>query len=218
MSIGVPHIVVVDPAVRSPEVDTYNHMCGLAKLPLTYHMPALYGFHSFPSDESLIRGVVILGSAASVYDNLPWQRPLETWLRPLCEKGLPVLGLCYGHQMIAHMFGGKVSYVHPDKRKLTGIRQVHINLPELKCSGQRSLVVTHNEMVTTLSADFTVTSSSAEIEVEGLKHSKLPIFGFQAHIEATVDFLRERGMIEPHALRALPQSHSILRSFFELAS
>lgn len=215
-AITVPHIMVIDPCVHTPEVDTFNHMCGFAPLPLTYHMPALFGFHSFPTDESLIRGIIILGSAASVYDHLPWQKPLEAWLKPLCERGIPVLGLCYGHQMLAHMFGGKVAYIRADHEKSKGVREVDFTSSALNINGKKRLIVTHNEMVTDLPECMEIFASSSDVKIDGLKHRKYPVFGLQAHPEATVEFLRGRGMLEPQAIEALSDGYDVIRSFFSI--
>ena len=212
----VPHIMVIDPGVHTPEVDTFNHMCSFAPLPLTYHMPALFGFHSFPSDESMIRGIIILGSASSVYDRLPWQKPLEHWLLPLCEKGIPVLGLCYGHQMLAHMFGGKITYLNPEQEKLKGVRTVEFTSNALAIKGSKNLVVTHNEAVTELPECMEILATSSAVRIDGLKHRKWPVFGLQSHPEATVEFLRSHGMLVPQVIDALPDGYDVLRKFFEL--
>ena len=216
--ISVPHIVVIDPAVISPELDTFNHMCGMSKLPMSFHLPGLFGFQSFPVSDDLIKGVIVLGSASSVYDGLPWQRPLEAWLRPLCEKGIPVFGCCYGHQMIAHMFGGEITFARPDRAKLVGVRRIRLNLGQFSLIGERDFIVTHNAIVTKVPREFEIIASSAEIEVEGLKHKDKPIFSLQAHPEATVDFLRSRGLIEHRALQALLSGHEVIQFFLDYAA
>ena len=181
-------------------------------------MPALFGFHSFPSDndESLIRGIIILGSAASVYENLPWQRPFEAWLKPQCERGIPVLGLCYGHQMLAHMFGGKIAYMSEDQQKLKGIRMVEFSANALQLSGSHPLVVTHNEAVTELPDCMEVWATSSAVKIDGLKHKKWPVFGLQSHPEATIDFLRAHGMLEAQVIEALPSGHAVIKKFFDI--
>lgn len=216
--VTVPHIMVIDPGVNTPELDTFNHMSSFAPRPLTYHMPAMFGFNSFPSDndQSLIKGIVLLGSAASVYDNLPWQRPLEAWLKQQCERGVPVLGLCYGHQMLAHMYGGKVEYLTPDQHKLKGLRHVEFVANPLQVSGSRRLIVTHNEAVIALPDCMEMLATSSAVKIDGLKHKKLPIFGLQSHPEATIDFLRGHGMLEAQLIEALPDGHNILKKFFDI--
>jgi GMP synthase (glutamine-hydrolysing) len=55
-----------------------------------------------------LAGVLITGSHAMVTDGLPWSERLAGWLRGAVERGLPTLGVCYGHQLLAHALGGEV--------------------------------------------------------------------------------------------------------------
>ncbi len=57
-------------------------------------------------------GVVITGSHSMVTDNLPWSLQVEQWLPLLIEAEVPLLGICYGHQLLARALGGEVGY-HP---------------------------------------------------------------------------------------------------------
>jgi GMP synthase (glutamine-hydrolysing) len=53
-------------------------------------------------------GAVITGSRASVYWDEPWIPPLKEWVATATERGLPVLGVCFGHQVLAEALGGTV--------------------------------------------------------------------------------------------------------------
>lgn len=53
-------------------------------------------------------GVLITGSAAMVTDRHDWSERTADWLRGGLDAGLPVFGICYGHQLIAHALGGEV--------------------------------------------------------------------------------------------------------------
>ncbi len=55
-------------------------------------------------------GVIVTGSGAMVTDLLPWSEASAAWLRDAAHAGLPLLGICYGHQLIAHALGGQVGY------------------------------------------------------------------------------------------------------------
>jgi GMP synthase (glutamine-hydrolysing) len=56
-------------------------------------------------------GVVITGSAVSVYwdSEREWVEPISEWLRAAVDRGLPALGICFGHQLLAHALGGRVA-------------------------------------------------------------------------------------------------------------
>lgn len=55
-------------------------------------------------------GVLVSGSAAYVTDRAEWSERSAAWLRTAVEAGHPVLGICYGHQLLAHALGGAVDY------------------------------------------------------------------------------------------------------------
>lgn len=59
-----------------------------------------------------LAGVVMTGSHSMVTDHEPWSEAVAAWLRTAVAAELPVLGICYGHQLLAHALGGEVGY-HP---------------------------------------------------------------------------------------------------------
>src|SRR5438270_535754 len=66
--------------------------------------PALGGL---PEPES-VQALIITGSSSMVTDPSNSDLQAFRWLERTLDKNTPVLGICYGHQMIAHVLGGKV--------------------------------------------------------------------------------------------------------------
>jgi GMP synthase (glutamine-hydrolysing) len=53
-------------------------------------------------------GAVVSGSRSSVYWDEPWIPQVKTWVERAAETGMPMLGVCYGHQLLADALGGEV--------------------------------------------------------------------------------------------------------------
>jgi len=51
---------------------------------------------------------IVTGSRASVYWDEPWIDELKTWVTEAVDRGIPFLGICYGHQLLAEVLGGDV--------------------------------------------------------------------------------------------------------------
>lgn len=64
-----------------------------------------------------ISGIVITGSPAMVTDQDDWLLSTQNWLTKIIANDTPILGVCYGHQLLADMLGGRVGY-NPKGRNL----------------------------------------------------------------------------------------------------
>lgn len=62
-------------------------------------------------------GAVLTGSHAMATDEAEWSVGTENWLKELLHVGVPVLGICYGHHLLARAAGGKAGY-HPQGREV----------------------------------------------------------------------------------------------------
>ena len=62
----------------------------------------------FPASCEECDAWVITGSRANVYENLPWMQQLKTLIIAIDERRQPLVGICFGHQIIAEALGGVV--------------------------------------------------------------------------------------------------------------
>lgn len=58
-----------------------------------------------------VAGAVITGSAAMVTDRADWSERTAAWIRNAMDAELPLFGVCYGHQLMAHALGGTVGWL-----------------------------------------------------------------------------------------------------------
>lgn len=93
--------------------------------------------------------VLVTGSPAMVSDRLEWSERTAAWLAGAHAAGLPILGVCYGHQLLAHALGGRVG-PNPAGRRM-GRVEVAFMVPEDPLTGPfapgASFNVSHVEVV-----------------------------------------------------------------------
>jgi GMP synthase (glutamine-hydrolysing) len=125
-----------------------------------------------------VKGLILSGGPASVFEADAPKPDLRIF-----DLGLPVLGLCYGHQLIAHIFGGKVG---PAKRKEYGSTYVTIDkhVGILKGLDRKERVwMSHSDTVFSVPSEFEVLAHTHNCPVAAFKHKTKPIYGLQWHPE-----------------------------------
>lgn len=212
-------ITVIDPAGHTPEVECFNQIVSWG-FRAQYHLPGIYGTDSLREiDTTLSSGLIIFGSATSVVDHPDWQADLVTVIKNFAYAKLPILGICYGHQLIAHIYGGKLGFLNESKAKASGFDNVKFTaFSRLWPQQEGSVVVSHREIVTTVPDEFEVIASRDSLSIEALQHNHLPIFSIQSHPEANAAFLRHQGIDDPCRENQFVFGHSLVQKFLQYAS
>ncbi|MBI4167800.1 MAG: glutamine-hydrolyzing GMP synthase [Candidatus Aenigmarchaeota archaeon] len=127
-----------------------------------------------------LKGVILSGGAASVYDNDS----------PKCDEnilkiGVPVLGICYGHQLIAYLKGGKVKAGDFGEYGTTQISVTGNGELLRGLEHQEPVWMNHRDIVANMPEGYIVTAKSANAPVAALENRNDKIYGVQFHPEVS---------------------------------
>lgn len=128
-------------------------------------------------------GYVITGSRHSVYDDLPWIAPLADFLRIEIDAGKKVVGICFGHQLLAHFFGGEVGPARVGWE--VGVKETEICAPQpwmKPAASTVNLISSHKDQVLRLPEGAVITARSPDCRVAGFALGD-NVITFQGHPE-----------------------------------
>ncbi|AKS46143.1 GMP synthase-Glutamine amidotransferase [Octadecabacter temperatus] len=138
----------------------------------------------FPGTVTDCDAWLITGSASSAYENLPWIARLEDFIRTAKDAHVPMVGICFGHQIMAQALGGKVEKsdkgwgLGPHDYTFDGIdTPVTIN-------------AWHQDQVTALPDGAQTVGRSTFCEHAAISYGKVG-YSVQAHPEFNNDFISE---------------------------
>ncbi|MBD3368633.1 MAG: hypothetical protein GF405_10765 [Candidatus Eisenbacteria bacterium] len=124
--------------------------------------------------------LVLAGSDRSVSDELPWMLEEQELVRHAALCGMPVLGICFGHQLIAVAFGASLL----KRSKRVGIHDIRVAVddPVLGSTGSVFRAPEQNaEHVAAAPEGFECVAASDTCAVEAIRSRSCPIYGFQFH-------------------------------------
>ncbi|MEZ4227662.1 MAG: glutamine amidotransferase [Polyangiaceae bacterium] len=172
-----------------------------------------------------LAGVIVTGSAAHLTDNEPWMLQGVEWLRELTHAGTPILGICFGHQMLGQALGGRVDR-NPRGREMGSV-EVRVSAPHPLLPDTRLLAnMTHLDSIVELPTQAKVLATT-DLEPFAAVEFAPQVWGVQFHpevdgevmkdyLEARVDALESEGLDAARLLseaRDTPDSAAVIRRF-----
>ncbi|WP_033416815.1 glutamine amidotransferase [Hahella ganghwensis] len=131
-------------------------------------------------------GVVLSGSPAMVTDRAGWSIALADWILECVELNIPVLGVCYGHQLLADALGGEVDF-HPGGREIGSLlmscTQEAGNDPLFRHMPRSFYAqLSHAQSVLTLPPDAVLLASGSRVRCQAFRYGR-SVWGVQFHPE-----------------------------------
>lgn len=124
------------------------------------------------------KGIIFTGGPNSVYENTS-----PTITKEIFDLGIPVLGICYGCQLIAHLLGGTVKTAPVSEYGKTDI-SVNPRSSLFKTVNHNTVVwMSHTDYIETPPQDFSITSKSKVCPVAAMENKEKNIYGVQFHPE-----------------------------------
>lgn len=142
----------------------------------------------YPSDitlqkikqDSAIKGLIFSGGAKSVYD-----KGSPTISKEILNIGIPILGICYGHQLLACLSGGQVKAGISGEYGQTDLQVLKSKNIFLGCSKTQKVWMNHRDIVTQLPKGFDVLAKTSHSEIAAFGNLNKNIYGVQFHPEVT---------------------------------
>lgn len=136
-----------------------------------------------------LEAVLITGSPFGVYDSPPWIEPLRQFVREAHAARLPMVGICFGHQIIAHALGGDVR----KSEKGWGVGRHTYDIVERRpwmhdAGDSFSLVASHQDQVIAPPPAARTLARSAHTDHAMLAWTDAPILTLQGHPEFSDSF------------------------------
>ncbi|UPJ46805.1 type 1 glutamine amidotransferase [Bradyrhizobium sp. 200] len=190
----MPRITIIETGLVSPKnrelygsyPQMFEHMIGAADAAVTFNTVSIPAGEPLP-DVGGLEAILITGSSAGVYDGFDWIAPLEEFVRAAHDGKVPMVGVCFGHQLIAQALGGMVR----KSEKGWGLgRHVYDIAPHngLIEGAHIAIACSHQDQVITPPAGATTILSSDFTPYAGLLYAGGTTLSVQPHPEFSVGF------------------------------
>ncbi|MBD3229529.1 MAG: glutamine-hydrolyzing GMP synthase [Candidatus Lokiarchaeota archaeon] len=132
-------------------------------------------------DKNDIKGIILSGGPYSVYN--PGSPLMDV---NIYDLGIPILGICYGNQLIAKQFNGEVKRGESGEFGFTKLEILNMDEELFKNVKQKSICwMSHSDRITKIPDEFEEIASTPQTRIAAIKSQFKPIYGLQWHVEVT---------------------------------
>jgi GMP synthase (glutamine-hydrolysing) len=130
-----------------------------------------------------IRGVILSGGPLNVY-----QKDKFNFDKQILKLGIPILGICFGHQILSQILGGKVK---KSKQREFGLAEIHKKSNSLLTKNffnkknKNNVWMSHADQVSKMPKNFKIIASSKDSKLTIIEDAKKKFYGVQFHPEVT---------------------------------
>jgi len=149
-----------------------------------------------------LEAIILSGSRAHLQDQDVYSK-YGTEVDLIMKSDVPILGICFGHQLIGKAFGSNIESLSEFLNEPQDIKIIEPNdiMKSWKTGDILRVHQSHKDFVENVPQQFICLAESESCKVEAMKHETRPIYGIQAHIE--------------RATEDNPDGHQIIRNFIE---
>lgn len=142
----------------------------------------------FPDSAESCDAWIITGSRSNVYENTPWMVRLKNLILEIYRTGRPIVGICFGHQIVAEAFGADVNKYPGGWGVGLHTYQLEKTVPDLDgLKGQFTLNAMHQDQVLTKPKHAEVIAYSSFCPFAALRYDNR-ILTLQAHPEFNIEY------------------------------
>ena len=139
----------------------------------------IHPFNKIPELTPDIKGVILSGSPHSVRQENPLNPNLDN-----IKGKLPLLGICYGAQLLAHFYGGEVGKSNSREYGRANLSFVEDNNPLFKdISNESQVWMSHADTILKVPANYNIIASTHDVKVAGFAITNEQTWGIQFHPE-----------------------------------